>query len=133
LKVISNGRIIRVRRPLGIAARVHQVATQQKELIWVQNHGLSNERMRKQARRGGSWRKTVIGAANRSRRWDHGEPAVRREILFGPEITPIEMLDSHAQGLVGAVVLDVVGILHLGRRRWAIGDNGYRGRGAISG
>ena len=34
-------------------------------------------------------------------------------------MAPIEVLDSHAQGLVGAVVLDVVGVLQFGGRGWA--------------
>ena len=46
------------------------------------------------------------------------------EITFGDaEIAAIEMLDSHAQGLVGAVIFNVEGLLHRGRRGWAFGDN----------
>ena len=36
-----------------------------------------------------------------------------------PKLAPIEVLDSHAQRLVGAVVFDVVGVLQFGRRGWA--------------
>src|SRR6266566_7411442 len=46
------------------------------------------------------------------------------EVTLGDaEIAAIEVLDAQAQGLVGAVIFDVQGLLHRGRRGWAFGDN----------
>src|SRR5215831_2558562 len=142
LKVVSNGRIIGLTF-IGLEefpTRVRQVATQHVRVALVVENlrGLSHKSDGVNIGAIGEIEacKTVIGR----RQADPGGGILRglfggvAEVTFGDaEIAPIEVLDPHAQGLVGAVILDVVGVLHLSRRRWTIGDNRHRDWSTIRG